>query len=54
MTGQRVVILVGRLRGKEGTVAAEYREGGCGCQSVIVKLDTGREWAGKASEVRPA
>lgn len=37
-----------------GTVAAVYRERGCGCRSVVVRLDNGREWAGKASEVRPA
>jgi hypothetical protein len=40
--------------GREGTVVAEYREAGCRCRSVIVRLDSGREWAGKRSEVRPA
>jgi hypothetical protein len=54
VTGTRVVILTGRLRGQFGIVAAEWRERGCGCRSVIVRLDSGREWAGKASEVRAA
>lgn len=41
--------------GREGTVTAEYRErGGCGCRTVIVRLDTGREWVGKRSEVKAA
>ena len=54
MTGTRVTILAGRLRGQQGTVSAEWRERGCGCKSVVVKLDSGREWAGKATEVQPA
>lgn len=40
--------------GRTGTVVATYRERGCGCRSVIVRLPSGREWVGKASEVRPA
>jgi ribosomal protein L24 len=52
--GQRVYILAGRLAGAEGTVTATYRERGCGCRSVIVRLASGREWAGKVSEVRAA
>ena len=48
--GQRVVLPDGRT----GTLAAEYRDTGCGCRTVIVRLDSGREWAGKRSEVRPA
>lgn len=52
MIGTRVEILAGRLAGKVGTVASEWRERGCGCRSVVVKLDSGKEWAGKASEVR--
>ena len=54
MTGRRVEILVGRVRGQAGTVEAEWRERGCGCRSVIVRLDSGREWTGKASEVKAA
>lgn len=50
MTGRRVVLPDGRL----GTVAAEFREAGCRCRSVIVRLDSGREWVGKRSEVRLA
>lgn len=40
--------------GRPGTVVAEYREQGCRCRSVIVRLDSGREWVGKRIEVRPA
>ena len=54
MTGTRVVVLAGRLAGQAGLVVAEWRERGCGCKSVIVRLDDGREWAGKATEVRAA
>lgn len=50
--GQRVQVLVGRVRGRAGTVAGAWRDGGCGCLNIVVKLDSGREWAGKASEVR--
>lgn len=46
--GERVILPDGR----EGVVAGVYREAGCGCLSVIVRLPSGREWAGKASEVR--
>jgi hypothetical protein len=52
--GQRVRVTAGARAGVEGTIAAVYRERGCGCLSVIVKLDTGREWAGKATEVEVA
>lgn len=38
--------------GRQGTVTGVYREAGCGCRSVIVRVDGGREWAGKESEVR--
>ncbi len=47
--GSRVRTVDGRL----GTVVALYRDHGCGCLSVIVRLESGREWAGKASEVEP-
>ena len=40
--------------GRTGTVSGLFRERGCGCRSVIVRLDSGREWAGKEAEVRPA
>ena len=40
--------------GREGNIVAEYRDTGCGCRTVIVRLDNGREWAGKRSEVRRA
>lgn len=52
--GQRVIIAAGDRAGTAGTVAAVFRERGCGCRSVIVRLDGGREWVGKVSEVRPA
>ena len=52
MNGKRVAIIVGRVRGQAGVVVGSWRERGCGCLSVVVKLDSGREWAGKASEVR--
>jgi ribosomal protein L24 len=52
--GDRVVVLAGERAGVAGVVVATYRDRGCGCRSVIVRLDSGREWAGKASEVRPA
>jgi hypothetical protein len=52
--GQRVIINVGRVRGQAGVIMGAWRERGCGCQSVAVKLDSGREWAGKTSEVRAA
>lgn len=50
--GARVEVLAGRLRGKNGTVVAEWQERGCGCRSVIVRLDSGHEWAGKPEELR--
>lgn len=50
--GDRVVIKVGRRAGEAGTVTGVYREKGCGCSSVVVRLDARGEWAGKASEVR--
>lgn len=50
MIGRRVVLPDGR----QGTVAAEFREAGCRCRSVIVRLDDGHDWLGKRSEVRPA
>jgi hypothetical protein len=50
VTGRRVVIPDGR----EGIVTADFRDHGCGCRTVIVRLDSGREWVGKRSEVRPA
>ena len=46
--GDRVILADGR----EGTVLGVYREAGCRCPAVVVRLDNGREWAGKASEVR--
>ncbi len=49
--GSRVRVLAGKRQGVTGTVAALYREAGCRCRSVIVRLDDGREWAGKVSEV---
>lgn len=52
--GQRVVIVAGRLTGALGTVTGVFRERGCGCRSVIVRLDSRGEWAGKETEVRPA
>jgi hypothetical protein len=51
VTGARVQVTVGRVRGQLGVVVAEYRERGCGCVHLVVRLDSGREWAGKASEV---
>ena len=51
MTGQRVILPDGR----EGVVASEFRDRtGCGCRMVIVRLASGRDWLGKAAEVRPA
>lgn len=52
--GSRVRVLAGKRQGVTGTVAALYREAGCRCRSVIVRLDDGREWAGKVSEVGSA
>ena len=52
MIGKRAEILVGRVRGQAGTIAGAWRERGCGCLSVVVRLDSGREWAGKLAEVR--
>lgn len=49
--GQRVRVAIARGQAQEGTVQATYRERGCGCHSVVVRLDSGREWAGKLSEV---
>lgn len=40
--------------GRSGTIVAEFKEPGCGCKSVIVRLESGKEWAGKRSEVRIA
>lgn len=52
MKGQRVVLPDGR----EGVVADEFRDrtAGCGCRMVIVRLANGRDWLGKAREVRAA
>lgn len=47
--GARVRTVDGQL----GVVAASFIDRGCGCRSVIVKLDNGREWLGKQSEVTP-
>jgi hypothetical protein len=52
--GTLVEVLAGRVRGQQGTVRALWREPGCGCLSLVVRLQSGREWAGKLSEVRPA
>lgn len=49
-TGDRVTLPDGR----EGTVMGLYREAGCACRSVVVRLDSGREWAGKVAEVKRA
>jgi hypothetical protein len=48
--GTRVVLEDGR----HGTVVATLREPGCGCATLIVRLDSGREWAGHPREVRRA
>jgi hypothetical protein len=50
LEGRRVRVLVGRVAGQEGTVRATYRDGGCGCLQLVVRLEGGREWAGKRSE----
>lgn len=38
--------------GQTGTVVAEWKDHGCGCRTVVVKLDSGHEWAGKRSSLK--
>jgi hypothetical protein len=51
MIGRRAIVRAGRVAGQVGEIVAEWRERGCGCRSVIVRLDSGREWAGKLTEI---